>query len=153
LTSCALATHGRTQTISFNSAPPGAEILVNGEPKGFTPLAIELRRNQSYEVILRFENQEQKITITNILEGDMVALDVVPAGIGGGFAVYVCVNAASNIAESVTAGLEGFFSCAGSAILASLLAQPTVVDAVNGAWYYLSPDEVAVTFDNDDKTQ
>ena len=41
---CASMRHGRSQVVLVNSEPPGATILVGGEPAGATPDFVELRR-------------------------------------------------------------------------------------------------------------
>jgi hypothetical protein len=147
LNGCAFAAHGRTQMIPFRSAPAGAEVFIDGESKGFTPLTLELRRNQSYKVVLNYHGQKQTVTITHLLESDKVALDVVPAVLGSGFALYVCIDAFSKATESLEAGITGYFYCAGSAALGALLTTPTVVDSVSGSWYYLAPSEIVVEFE------
>jgi PEGA domain len=148
LTGCALAAHGRTQLIPFSSTPTGAEVFIDGEPRGFTPLELELRRNQSYDVALRFQGQEQKIRITNIPEGGLIALDVAPASISGATTLYICIDAATQ-GPANNNDLEfefGFLFCTMSLAVTGLFATPIAVDAVNGAWYYLSPNEVSVSF-------
>ena len=41
---CASMRHGRSQAVLVESEPPGATILVGGEPAGVTPNFVELRR-------------------------------------------------------------------------------------------------------------
>jgi hypothetical protein len=134
LIGCALAAHGRTQMIPFSSTPAGAEVFVDGESRGFTPLTLELRRNQSYEVVLNYNGQQQEARITHMLEGDKVALDVVPAAIGSGFATLCLIDAFSKATESVEAGITGYFYCAGSAAIGAILTTPTVVDSASGSY-------------------
>lgn len=43
-TGCASMRHGRSQVVLVESEPPGATILVGGEPVGVTPNFVELRR-------------------------------------------------------------------------------------------------------------
>lgn len=150
LNACALAVHGRTQIIPFTSTPSGAEVIINGESKGYTPLELDLRRNQSYEVILRFEDKEQKIVITNIPESRNIALDVIPAGITGTFTLFICIDSLIPNPSNDTNDLVFDFSplfCAASAAITAVAATPITVDAGNGAWFYLSPNEVSVNFD------
>ena len=44
---CASMRHGRSQVVLVESEPPGATILVGGEPAGVTPNFVELRRRGS----------------------------------------------------------------------------------------------------------
>lgn len=41
---CASMHHGRSQVVMVESEPPGARILVGGEPAGVTPSFVELKR-------------------------------------------------------------------------------------------------------------
>ena len=50
---CSLS-RGRTQLVEVRSTPPGAEVSLNGEPMGETPLVVEVRRRDA-EPVLRFE--------------------------------------------------------------------------------------------------
>jgi hypothetical protein len=40
----------KSATLRVTSTPPGAEVAVKGEPKGQTPVDIELAPNHRYEV-------------------------------------------------------------------------------------------------------
>ena len=44
---CASMRHGRSQVVLVESEPPGATILVGGEPAGVTPDFVELRRRRA----------------------------------------------------------------------------------------------------------
>lgn len=50
---CSLS-RGTTQLVEVRSTPPGAEVTLNGEPVGETPLFVEVRRRDA-EPVLRFE--------------------------------------------------------------------------------------------------
>ena len=56
---CAIASKGRTQTVTVRSTPEGATTLINGQEVGKTPLRVTLKRASSYNIELRkpgFEN-------------------------------------------------------------------------------------------------
>ena len=44
---CASMHHGRSQVVLVESEPPGAQILVGGEPAGVTPNFVELKRRDA----------------------------------------------------------------------------------------------------------
>lgn len=47
---CVSIIKGTSQTLSFNSEPEGAEVLIDGKSFGFTPLAVSLKKNK-YTVV------------------------------------------------------------------------------------------------------
>ncbi len=49
LCGCLYFKHGETETINFQSEPPGAQVVVNGTPYGNTPTDVTLSRCQTYE--------------------------------------------------------------------------------------------------------
>lgn len=55
LSGCASDGQKYTRTISVDSSPSGAEIVVNGMPVAKTPLAIEVEATKSGHFINRFE--------------------------------------------------------------------------------------------------
>jgi len=52
---CATIVRGSSQKISFNSTPPSAKVIINGEVKGTTPTSLILKRNKEYQVIFRLD--------------------------------------------------------------------------------------------------
>jgi hypothetical protein len=49
LCGCLYLKHGETETINFQSDPPGAQLVVNGTPYGNTPTDVTLSRCQEYQ--------------------------------------------------------------------------------------------------------
>ncbi len=140
---CAVLSHGPSQVIPFSSTPSGAEVIVDGESRGFTPLELELARRQSYSVTLRLNGQEQKLIISNVPEASTIALDVIPASLAGGTSLYLCLS----IPPSTSNGsIESLLLCGVSLIATGMTGVPISVDAVTGSWFYLEPGEVSVTF-------
>jgi uncharacterized protein YceK len=45
-TGCATILKGTSQTVSFNSEPAGATVLVDGKAMGVTPVALMLKKNK-----------------------------------------------------------------------------------------------------------
>ena len=50
----------------ITSTPPGAEVFVNGEPKGFTPLTVRALEPADYEVVLRKDGFQDAQVITSV---------------------------------------------------------------------------------------
>ena len=52
LVGCATLISSPQQHVDITSSPPGAQVSVNGEPRGFTPTHLQLQRKQTYTVRL-----------------------------------------------------------------------------------------------------
>lgn len=50
---CATVVKGTTQPIPVNSDPTGAEVLVNTNVFGITPIQIKLKRKEDHQVMIR----------------------------------------------------------------------------------------------------
>ena len=55
LLSCASIFTGTTDTVSFNSTPSGAQVLINGVQIGVTPLTTSVAKSTSTSVVIRKE--------------------------------------------------------------------------------------------------
>jgi hypothetical protein len=69
---CASIIDGRTQTVTFNSEPQGAQIIINGMPMGVTPASIGLKRSDYDNANLLFRRegfQDQTVTMRTKLNG------------------------------------------------------------------------------------
>lgn len=61
---CATLVDGTTQVVTFNSTPPGAEVLVSGSPIGVTPVSTQVKRSKNQIVTVRKEGfAEQHVTL------------------------------------------------------------------------------------------
>lgn len=84
--SCATIIHGAKQTLSFSSTPDTAQVLVNGQLLGNTPMLLKLPRKKqhqiriehtgylAYEAVLRRETSGW--VLGNILAGGLIGLAV-----------------------------------------------------------------------------
>ena len=90
LTSCATLFGPKSHALSANSNPPGAEIYVDGERMGITPLKLELDPSKTYSIEYRKEGFR---SITKTVKGKVgvkwIVLDIL-----GGF-IPVIVDAAT----------------------------------------------------------
>lgn len=83
---CATIVSGQHQDVSITSTPTGAEILVDGQSRGITPLIVDLTRKHKHVVQLRLEGYqpyeivfERKFNgwaIGNVFLGGLVGLGV-----------------------------------------------------------------------------
>lgn len=77
LNGCALILSSSYETVSFNSEPTGASILVNGDDMGKTPTKLELKRKNNHIIEYRLKGYETKTTMLNhSIRGGFVVLDV-----------------------------------------------------------------------------
>ena len=53
MVSCAGIINGTSQTVTFNSSPSGAEVLIDGTSRGMTPLTVKLKKNKYETVMLK----------------------------------------------------------------------------------------------------
>lgn len=135
VTSCALLYNGTTQMVPV-TATTRAEVFVDGEPRGFTPLDLELRRGRMYVVTLRAGSQERTIIVDSRIQAAMVGLDVAPGVVVGAASVSACRDP-----------YIGFIACPIGLVVTLASTTPLIVDAATGAWYELSPSEITAVFD------
>ena len=78
LNGCATIFKGGKQTIGFGSNPAGAEVYINGQFKGNTPLNIKLKVNKSYSIEFRRDGYETRVVnISKTLGAGWIVLDIV----------------------------------------------------------------------------
>ncbi|MGB6864614.1 MAG: PEGA domain-containing protein, partial [Candidatus Aminicenantaceae bacterium] len=81
--SCATLFKGTSEEVNFNSNPQSAEVYVNGQSMGETPVALKLKVNKTYVVEFRKEGyKSQSYTINNNVGAGWVILDVLTGLIG-----------------------------------------------------------------------
>jgi hypothetical protein len=74
---CATIFQGTSTEVDFSSDPSGAEVYVNGFPKGTTPIEPKLESKKTYNIEFRKEGFETRTyTITNHVQAGWVVLDV-----------------------------------------------------------------------------
>ena len=66
LVACSGEGTNNSGALFITSTPPGAEVFVNGEPKGFTPLTVRALEPGDYEVVLRKDGFQDAQIITSV---------------------------------------------------------------------------------------
>jgi hypothetical protein len=77
LTSCATLFKGNSSKVDFNSNPQGAQVYVNGNPMGETPIKLKLESKGNYAIEFRKEGFKTKtFNITNHVGAGWIILDI-----------------------------------------------------------------------------
>jgi len=77
LAGCATLFKQKSRTVSFDSNPQGADVYINGNRMGKTPMPLNLSNLKPITVVFRKEGFEDKTYIINTkVEGGWVVLDV-----------------------------------------------------------------------------
>jgi hypothetical protein len=92
LVGCATIMQGSTQKVAISSAPTGAQVYVNGNQRGLTPMVADLSRKDIHVIALRLDGyQPYEVALArsvsgwvvgNILFGGLIGL-AVDASSGG----------------------------------------------------------------------
>ena len=78
LSNCATIFKGEYRDVRINSEPDNAQVYVNGEFQGRTPLKLELRPDESYTIEFRREGYNTQVRqIKNKIGVGWVVLDVI----------------------------------------------------------------------------
>ncbi len=78
LTGCATIFHGSYDKISFSSNPTGANIFINGDSLGATPMNITLKSNRVYNIECRKAGyKKQSFIVTRSVGFGWIILDIV----------------------------------------------------------------------------
>ena len=93
-TGCATILKSTGQGMSITSRPSGAEVLVDNESKGITPVSTKLRRKENHTIVIRLDGYEPYETVLtrqtsgwvfgNILLGPGVVIGIAVDAISGG---------------------------------------------------------------------
>jgi hypothetical protein len=145
LASCALMVNGTTQTVPVQSTPEGAEVFVDGELRGVTPMELVLRRGETVSVIVRLGGEQRDVVLTSRVDGGLVAVAAAPGVLAGAATIGACGRSAHGSPDMWSSISRGLACQAG--ILATLAAlAPLAIDAGTGAWYHYDMAEIVVSF-------
>ena len=76
--SCATLFKGNSSKVDFNSNPQGAQVYVNGNPMGETPIRVKLESKGNYAIEFRKEGFKTKtFNITNHVGAGWIILDII----------------------------------------------------------------------------
>lgn len=83
LSGCATIFSGGPDSVNFGSKPEGAEVLVNGQSMGSTPVTLRLEPSKTYMITYRKEGfGDATVVLSTHVQPGFVVLDVL-AGIMG----------------------------------------------------------------------
>ena len=111
---CASIHHGRSQVVLVESEPPGARILVGGEPAGVTPNFVELKRRDAVVTLDRDGFLPERVEVPRSVGGGVLA-DVLlgwlfmatgPYVLAASLGVDLATGAAWELSAEVGATLE-----------------------------------------------
>jgi len=75
---CATLFKGTSERVDFSSDPQGAQIYVNGDYKGITPVRLKLEPKHNYSIEFKKEGyQTRAYSITHSIEAKWIILDVI----------------------------------------------------------------------------
>ena len=82
-TACAAIFSSGPDPVEFGSDPEGAEVIVNGQQMGITPVTLRLHPDKDHTVIFRRAGYEDAIvSLTTHVQGGWVVLDILAGIIG-----------------------------------------------------------------------
>ena len=147
LSSCATLFTRSTQQVPVQSEPSGAEVFVNGEYQGTTPITLALPKRSEHVVVLRYGGHQRSLTLSTAVDRTYLALDIAPGLVTAGASIVI-------LASIDYSQVRGGFSMAAPAMgvmgLVVGLSSAVVnagIDAATGRWYRLTPGEVLIVFD------
>jgi hypothetical protein len=74
--SCAALFNTGGGKVSFNSNPSGAEVVVDGQYLGKTPLMLELDSKTSHQILIKKDGKERAFLLTKKIGTHWIVLDV-----------------------------------------------------------------------------
>jgi hypothetical protein len=83
LTGCGTIFSPGPDPVDFGSEPEGAEVIVNGQSMGYTPVTLQLRPEKTYTVTFRKDGYEPStVTLTTHVQAGWVVLDIFAGVVG-----------------------------------------------------------------------
>lgn len=74
---CAAVFKGASEDVKVESSPSGAEVVVNGSPKGTTPMTLSLESKETYDFTFKKKGYEERhVSIGHSIGAGWVVLDV-----------------------------------------------------------------------------
>lgn len=82
LSACATIFDSSTDTVTFNSTPTGAQVYINGEYRGETPLVLNLRQ-RNYTVEVKKDGYQPMVASTSTSLNPWVLGNIITGGFPG----------------------------------------------------------------------
>ncbi len=101
LTGCMTIVRGSKQSVSVDSNPQGAAIIINGSQVGTTPMSIKLARKDNHQIFVEHNGRRQAFSITSSTEGGGVAGSAVGNLVAGGI-IGFGIDAATGAMDELT---------------------------------------------------
>ena len=77
ISGCASIFKGANEDVKVESSPSGAEVVVNGQPKGTTPVTLSLESKETYDFTFKKKGYEDRhLSVGHGLGAGWVVLDV-----------------------------------------------------------------------------
>lgn len=116
LTGCATILRGTGHGIGIASQPPGAEVIIDNQSFGITPVSVKLRRKDNHYVVIKMEGyQPYEVMLTrqtsgwifgNILFGPGVLIGIAVDAISGGMYTLKPDQVAADLQSTNQAAIE-----------------------------------------------
>ena len=83
VSNCATIFKGTSEEVNFNTEPQKAEVFVNGQSMGVTPIALKLESKKTYMIEFRKEGYKSRsYNLTNHVGAGWIILDVLAGLVG-----------------------------------------------------------------------
>ncbi len=80
---CASIFSSGPKSVDFNTEPTQADVLVNGQKMGTTPVTLKLHPSKQYTITYRKEGfKDANVSLTSHVQGGWVVLDILAGVIG-----------------------------------------------------------------------
>ena len=147
LSGCATLFTRSTQQLPVQSEPPGAEVFVNGEHQGRTPITLVLPKRTEHVVVLRYGGQQQSLTLSTTVDSTFLALDIAPGLVTAGLSAVLLASIDYSEVRGGPSMAAPAIGVMGVVVGLSSAVVNAGIDAATGRWYRLTPGEVLIVFD------
>ena len=154
LSGCAALFAPPSQHVPIDSAPPGAEVFLDGTYVGTTPITLELERRSEHDLLLRLGGKQHSATLSSGIDAAFVALDIAPGLVMAGVSALIFATtpdprprSPDTWAPDLSPHFRRGFAIVGITVGLGSAAINVAIDAGTGRWYHLTPGEVLVVFD------
>lgn len=135
------------QIVNVSSKPSGATILVDGDVKGVTPLALSMNLRHSHAIVLEKEGYQSKyyrmksgVSAEKLASNALIPFGCAAAGIATGALMFVGITGAADLASlGIVALVFGGYGLVAGAALGAV---GVGVDLCSGKAKQLSPREI-----------